>query len=145
MNVNFEKAIRYIDTGSYNKAVDALNAAIDEEAEKGNMHVAIQYRCVLGELFAQLEMEAQAKVAFNAVVQYCDENCCLAEQRAIAQKYLIAYETGTIDRVLNEQPAETPAPAPAAQNTKRPGYVPLIPKPTQNKSFITKQMSKKRR
>ena len=145
MNVNFEKAIRYIDMGSYNKAVDSLNAAIVEANEAGNTNEAIQYKCVLGELYAQLEMATQAKAVLQEVVAHCDENRCLYEQRAIAQKYLIAYETGNIDAVLNEQPAPAPAAKPAAQMAERPGYAPLVPKPTQDKSFITKQMSKKRR
>lgn len=147
MNVNFEKALRYIDMGSYNKAVDSLNAAIAEANEADKPMTAIQYKCVLGELYAQLEMAPQAKAAFNAVVEYCDENHCLAEQREIAKKYLIAYEIGTIDTLLNEQPAPAPAPVakPAAQKAARPGYIPLVPKPVQDKSFISKQMSKKRR
>ncbi|MBQ9946985.1 MAG: hypothetical protein IJO91_01230 [Oscillospiraceae bacterium] len=145
MNVNFEKAIRYIDMGSYNKAVDSLNAAIEEAKAAGNTNEAIQYKCVLGELYAQLEMATQATAALKEVVAYCDENRCLYEQRAIAQKYLIAYETGTIEAVLNAQPAPAPAAKPAAQKVERPGYTPLVPKPTQDKSFITKQMSKKRR
>ncbi len=145
MNVNFEKAVRYIDLGSYTKAVDALNAAINEANEAGNAREAIQYKCVLGELYAQLEIEAHAKAVLQEVVAYCDENRCLHEQREIAQKYLIAYETGTIDKVLNEEPAPAPAARPEAKKAERPGYVPLVPKPTQDKSFITKQMSKKRR
>ncbi len=147
MNVNFEKAVKYIDLGSYTKAVDCLNAAIAEANEADNGKEAAQYKCVLGELYAQLEMASQATAVLREVVEYCDANHCLYEQRAIAQKYLIAYETGTIDAVLNEQPAPTPAPAAktAGKAAARPGYVPLIPKPTQDKSFISKQMSKKRR
>lgn len=147
MNVNFEKALKYIDMGSYNKAVDSLNAAIDESKSAGDDSVAIQYKCVLGELYAQLEMEEQAISAFTEVVDFCDKSNLLIEQRNIAMKYLIAYRTGTIDSVLNEEPAEAPAPSakPAEKAAARPGYLPLIPKPTQNKSFISRQMSKKRR
>ncbi len=145
MNVNFEKAIMYIDRGSYTKAVDSLYAAIKETSEAGNENEATQYKCVLGELYAQLEMATQATAVFKEVYEYCDTNRCLYEQREIAQKYLIAYETGNIDALLNEQAAPAPAAKPAAKAPARPGYVPLIPKPTQDKSFISKQMSKKRR
>ena len=147
MNVNFEKALKYIDLGSYNKAVDSLNAAIAEANDSGKESEAIQYKCVLGELYAQLEMEEQAKPIFKDVVDYCDANNCMANQRNIAQDYLIAYETGTIDNILNPQPV---APATAsekgvAKKAARPRHIPLVPKPVQDKSFISRQMSKKRR
>lgn len=145
MNVNFEKAKMYIDRGSYTKAVDSLYDAIEETSKAGNENEATQYKCVLGELFAQLEMEKQATAVFREVVEYSDTNRCLYEQRAIAQRYLIAYETNTIEAVLNEQAGPAPAAKSAAKEPARPGYVPLVPKPTQDKSFITKQMSKKRR
>ncbi len=146
MNVNFEKAIKYIDLGSYNKAVDCLTAAINEANDAGDAREATQYKCVLGELYAQLEMAKQATIVLQEVVDYCDANHALPEQREIAKKYLIAYETGTIKALLEGQAAPAPAPAakPAAK-AARPGYIPLVPKPVQDKSFISKQMSKKRR
>ncbi len=147
MNVNLQKALSYIDLGSYNKAVDALNAAISEANEAGNESEAIQYKCVLGELYAQLEMEEQAKANFQEVVNYCDANSCLAEQRRIARDHLIAYETGTIDQLLDPQPAAPAAQAAnsGAKKAARPRHIPLVPKPVQDKSFISRQMSKKRR
>lgn len=147
MNVNLQKALSYIDLGSYAKAVDSLEAAIKDEETAGDGFAATQYRCVLGELYAQLDMASQAKAALEQVVKFCDDNHCLGEQRDIAQKYLIAYETGTIDSVLDEQsaPAASDSKTSAAKAAARPGYLPLIPKPTQDKGFISKQMNKKRR
>lgn len=144
MNLNLEKALAYIDLGSYNKAVDSLEAAIKEEEAAGNNQTAIEYKCVLGELYAQLDMPLQAQRVLGEVVMFCDENCCLAEQRSIAVKYLIAYETNTIDAVLNEQAVREGKMA-AAKAAARPGYLPLVPKPMQDKGFISRQMGKKRR
>lgn len=145
MNVNLQKALSYIDIGSYAKAVDCLEAAIKDEEAADNGFAATQYRCILGELYAQLEMASQARDTLEQVVKFCDDNHCLSEQREIAQKYLIAYESGTIDSVLNEQSEAAPEGKASAAKAARPGYLPLIPKPTQNKSFISKQMNKKRR
>ena len=53
-NINFEAALKYIDLGSYDKAVEKLKLAIDEESSKDNDTRATEYHCVLGELYAQL-------------------------------------------------------------------------------------------
>lgn len=140
MNLNLEKALAYIDLGSYAKAVDSLEAAISEEEAAGNRFAATEYKCILGELYARLDMSAQAVDVFEDVVLFCDETSCLAQQRDIAMKYLIAYRTGNIDAVFDEMDAPEKKTA-----VSRPGYLPLIPKPTQDKGFISKQMNKKRR
>lgn len=143
MNIEFEKAIQYIDLGNYTKAVDCLNSAIEAEAAAGNDDVATEYRCVLGELYAQLDMEEQAIKEFTAVKEYCDSEQKLKKQNDIAAKFLTAYQTGTIEQLLNG--GLNADGAKKAAKPQRPGYVPLIPKPVQDKSFISKQMSKKRR
>ena len=132
-NINFEAALKYIDLGSYDKAVEKLNAAIDEENSSNNESRAVEYRCVLGELYAQLGKKDEARDQFNQVIEYADENSVLAKQRTIAKTYIDAYD-GLIK-------------VPTADNAadKRPGDIPLVPKPVQNKGFISRQMNKKHR
>ena len=120
-NLNYEAALKYIDLGSYDKAVEKLKLAIDEESSKDNDTRATEYHCVLGELYAQLGKEDEAREEFTQVIQFADENSTLDTQRSIAQTYINAFE-GLL-----------------------PGDVPLVPKPVQNKGFISRQMNKKHR
>ncbi len=131
MNIEFEAALRYIDMGSYDKAVKHLMNAI--EKEEGNAE-EFQYRCVLGELYANIGKHDEAREEFNKVLDYCDETNSLDKQRHISQTYLDA-----LDGKLPEMPEQ---PARAA---KRPGDVPLVPKPQQNKGFIARQSRKNHR
>ena len=64
-NINFEAALKYIDLGSYDKAVEKLKLAIDEESSKDNDTRATEYHCVLGELYAQLGKEDEAREEFT--------------------------------------------------------------------------------
>lgn len=129
MNIKVEQALRYIDLGSYTKAVDLLQEAISEETAKENTEEAIKYRCVLGELYFQLEMGPQAKEELEAVLEYSENRNDMKPQYAIAKKYLDIM-SGKI---------------PVKKGKGHPKDLPLVPKPIQNKAFITKQMSKKRR
>lgn len=133
-NINFEAALKYIDLGSYDKAVEKLKLAIDEESSKDNDTRATEYHCVLGELYAQLGKEDEAREEFTQVIQFADENSTLDTQRSIAQTYINAFEG-----LLPPIPSENTEPA------NRPGDVPLVPKPVQNKGFISRQMNKKHR
>lgn len=133
-NINFEAALKYIDLGSYDKAVEKLKLAIDEESSKDNDIRATEYRCVLGELFAQLGKEEEAREEFTQVIQFADENSTLDTQRSIAQTYINAFE-GLLP----------PIPSANTEPANRPGDVPLVPKPVQNKGFISRQMNKKHR
>ena len=133
-NLNYEAALKYIDLGSYDKAVEKLNLAIDEESSKDNDIRATEYRCVLGELFAQLGKEEEAREEFTQVIQFADENNVLDTQCSIAKTYINAFD-GLIP----------PAPASSNETEKRPGDVPLVPKPVQNKGFISRQMNKNHR
>ncbi len=133
MNVNFDLALRYIDGEEYEKAIEYLNKAIDAEISKNDMSTATEYKCVLGELYARLGMEDESAEQFEDVLDYCDEHHILPKQRHIAKTYLNAF-----DGIL------PPAPE-APKKAERPGYIPLVPKPVQDKGFITKQMSKKHR
>lgn len=133
-NLNYEAALKYIDLGSYDKAVEKLNLAIDEESSKDNDIRAAEYRCVLGELFAQLGKEEEAREEFTQVIQFADENSTLDTQRSIAQTYINAFE-GLLP----------PIPSANTEPANRPGDVPLVPKPVQNKGFISRQMNKKHR
>ena len=107
-NINFEAALKYIDLGSYDKAVEKLKLAIDEESSKDK--------------------------EFTQVIQFADENSTLDTQRSIAQTYINAFE-GLLP----------PIPSANTEPANRPGDVPLVPKPVQNKGFISRQMNKKHR
>ena len=133
-NLNYEAALKYIDLGSYDKAVEKLKLAIDEESSKDNDTRAAEYRCVLGELYAQLGKEDEAREEFTQVIQFADENSTLDTQRSIAQTYINAFE-GLLP----------PIPSANTEPANRPGDVPLVPKPVQNKGFISRQMNKKHR
>lgn len=127
--VEFDAALRYIDMGSYDKAIEYLNKAI-VKAEETDEAESIKYRCVLGELYINLGYTAQAKEEFTRVTVFTDNNTLLPEQRNIAKTFLAAIEAG---KALNNGSA------------KRPGDVPIVPKPVQNKGFIAKQLTKKRK
>lgn len=129
MNMDFEAALKYIDLGSYDKAIEKLQSAIEKES--GDEDTAMQYRCVLGELHANLGNAAEARAEFEKVLAYCEETHTLQKQKAIAQTYIDAMD-GKLE--MPKQPAQ-----------KRPGDVPVVPKPVQNKGFISRQMSKKHR
>lgn len=129
MNIKVEQALKYIDLGSYTKAVDLLKEAVNEETENNNAMEAIKYRCILGELYFQLEMGPQAKEELEAVMEYSQSRNDMKPQFAIAKKYLDIM-SGKI---------------PVKKGKGHPKDLPLMPKPIQNKAFITKQMSKKRR
>ena len=100
-NINFEAALKYIDLGSYDKAVEKLKLAIDEESSKDNDTRATEYHCVLGELFAQLGKEEEAREEFTQVIQFADENNVLATQRSIAKTYINAFD-GLIPPALRQ-------------------------------------------
>lgn len=128
MNVNFELAIQFINLEDYDNAVKKLNEAIAEENGAGNENSAIQYTCVLGELLANLERIEESRAEFNKVIEYCRRTNSLTKQLNIAETYIAAFD-GKIQM--------TPQPA------RRPGDVPLVGKPIQNKAFISKQMNKR--
>ena len=136
MNIEFQKALQYIDKEEYEKAIESLNKAIDKEEEENNRSRATEYRCVLGELYYQLQMELQAQDELTEVMKYCDETNTLTKQREIARTYINA-----INGIMPPAP-----PVKDKESTaKRPTNIPLVPKPIQDKAFITKQMNKKRR
>ncbi len=88
MNVNFEMALQYINLGSYEKAEKELKTAIEAETEKQNLSVATEYRCVLGELLANLGRKKDSDEQFKQVVEFCDKTGKLAKQREIAEGFL---------------------------------------------------------
>ncbi len=140
MNIEFQKALQYIDNESYEKAIESLNIAISQEEEADNLASATEYRCVLGELYFNLSMDPQAIDELTEVIRYCDETNTLSKQREIARTYINAIN-GIFPQEVNEQAAAMAK----AQAAKRPKDMPIVPKPVQNKAFITKQMSKKHR
>lgn len=130
MNVYFDMAIQFINLEDYDNAIKKLNEAIAQENSEGNENSAIQYTCVLGELLANLERIEESRTEFNKVIEYCHRTDSLPKQLDIAETYIAAFD-GKIQM--------TPQPA------RRPGDVPLVGKPVQNKAFISKQMNKRRR
>lgn len=130
MNIHFDMAIQFINLESYDNAVRELNEAIAEEKAEGNENFAIQFTCVLGELLANLGRVEESRAEFNKVIEYCRRENSLPKQLNIAETYIAAFD-GRIQM--------TSAPA------KRPGDAPLVGKPIQNKSFISKQMNKRRK
>lgn len=133
INVNVTAALRYIDLGNEEKAIELLQLAISQEAEKGDETSATEYRCILGEYYANLGQSENARDLFNQVVNFCEESRTLAKQRDIAQTWLDIFD-GKLD----------PAALEAAKKPKRDPSVPLVPKPMQNKAFISKQMNKRK-
>lgn len=127
MNVDFEAALRYIDLGSYDTAIKMLKSAIEKEADAPD--TATKYRCVLGELYANLGRQQESRAEFEQVLNYCESTCTLPQQRGIAKAFIDAFDGK--------------APAPEAE--KRPGFVPLVPKPMQDRGFIAKQTRKNHR
>lgn len=88
MNINFEMGLQYINLGAYEKAEEALRTAIDKETEAGNAETAAEYRCVLGELLANLGKRKKSDAEFLLVVEYCKETGLLPKQLEIAEGYL---------------------------------------------------------
>ncbi len=131
-DVKFNAALGYIDRGNYEKAITLLNERIDEAVAANNEGEATEIRCVLGELYANLGNSAAANECFTQVKKYCSETNLLPAQAKIAEAFMKAIAEG--------RPV-----APAASAPKKSRSVPLVPKPVQNKGFITKAMSKRRK
>lgn len=126
-NVNFKAALQYIDLGESEKAIELLKLAIEQELDKDNESGSIEYRCVLAEYLAKLGRQDEAREEFSEVLRYCDTYTALPRQRAIAKTSI-----DIIDGVI-KVPESKPDPS-----------LPLIPKPMQNKAFISKQLNKKK-
>ncbi len=105
MNFNFELAIRYINLEAYDKAVESLQTAIEEETDKGSERTAIEYTCVLGELLADIGKKQEAEQEFLKVIEYCDRTNSLHKQRDIAADFLDLFHGKT--KLVTEVP-ETP-------------------------------------
>lgn len=88
MNINFEMAIQYINLEDYDKAVESLQTAIKDEFGKNNEKGAIEYTCVLGELYADLNRKEESIDEFNKVLEYCERTNKLPKQRQIAKEFL---------------------------------------------------------
>ncbi len=133
MNTNFEAALRHIDLGNYDKAIDELNAAIDAEMDNNDEEKATEYRCVLGELLANLDRLDDARDEFAMVLDYCDFSRSLPKQRQISIAFIKAIDNGT------------PLPGYSRGSNDTPEQRPIFAKPVQDKNFIVKQMNKRGR
>lgn len=123
----FNMALGYINNGNYDKAVKLLNECIDDAKANDNPVEETQVRCVLGELYANLGNKEDAVNNFSQVLEYCNSTQSLPDQAKIAATYIKAIAEG--------KPA----------GSDRPRNIPLVPKPVQNKAFITKAMNKRRK
>ncbi len=131
MNINFEAALQYIDLGNNEKAIEYLQKAIDQELEAGKEINSMEYRCVLGELYGNMGMEEHARREFEQVVDFCDATSTLPKQRLIAKTSLDFF-----DGRLPELPDGT--------LKKRNPSAPIVPKPVQDKAFITRRMNRRK-
>ncbi len=130
MNINFEAALRYIDLEDYDKAESELKTAIDTEMKNGSEGTAAEYRCVLGELLADLGKREDARKEFAAVLEYCDRTNTLPMQRRISGAFINAIDKGL------------PLPDFGGEAQKR---RPVFAKPVQDKSFIVKHTNRRGR
>ncbi len=129
MNLELEKALQYIDLQAPDKAIECLKNAIKLEEDNGNEAAAVECRCILGEVYVINQNPEEARAEFEKVMEYSVNTNSLIKQREIAVMYLAAFD------------GKLPMP----KAPQRPGDVPLITKPVQNKSFISKQMNKRHR
>ena len=133
MNLNFEAAMQYMKLENYDSAVEELTKAVEAELAKDNEKAATEYRCVLAELLANLDRKEEARDEFAAVIDYCNFSEGLPEQKIIAESFILAIDT-------NQPLPDFSRPVPRKKNTG----APLVSKPAQNKSFISKQMNKRK-
>lgn len=130
MNIDYEAALQYIDLENYEKAEASLRKAIKTEEDRNDLTAATQYRCVLGELFANLGKADEARALFEQVIDFCARTNTLEPQRLIARRFIDVFD------------GKLPLPAPAAPAKRNPS-VPLVPKPVQDKGFIAGKMKRR--
>lgn len=128
INVELEAALQHINLGNYEKAMEKLQALIDSADEAQDEIKGAQYRCILGELYAQLGKKDEASKLFSKILEIPSEKDELSMQHNIARRYLEAFAGK--------------APMPGSPRKVAPS-VPMMPKPTQNKGFIAKKMTRK--
>lgn len=126
MNVNYEIALQYINLGSYDKAVAKLQEAI--EGAGAETTEAVQYRCVLAELYSNLGNYEEARTEFERVYDYCMENNVLPKQLEIAKTHLDIFD----GRIKSKKDL----PGNDLINS-------VNMKPVQDKAFITSQLRKR--
>lgn len=92
MDIHFEMAIRQINMGAYESAARNLENAIDAEEGNGDTKSAMECRCVLGELLANMGETERAREEFNKVLGYCTVTNSLPEQRKIARDFIDEFD-----------------------------------------------------
>lgn len=92
MDLHFEMALRQINMGKYETAVGNLEKAIDAEEGNGDTKSAMECRCVLGELLANMGENDRAREEFNKVLGYCTVTNTLPEQYKIARDFINAFD-----------------------------------------------------
>lgn len=122
MNNYYTIALKFIDLGMYDEAIDHLKRAIKEAKDADSEDLGVMISCVLGELYANLGQISESKAVFTEVKEYCDKTNSLPAQKEIAEKFLNSFNSeSTLQKF--------------AKNNQ---------KPQQNKAFITKQMRKRK-
>lgn len=102
-NINFEMAIQNINLEQYDKAVEFLKTAIIEEQEAGNEKIAMEYTCVLGELYADLGRRNESITEFIKVLEFDKKNNSIPQQAKIAREFLEFFR-GEMQVVTAEAP-----------------------------------------
>lgn len=125
MNVEFEAALRYIDLGETAKAEEHLIKVVEKAKDDVE---EMQYRCVLGEFYANNGEKDKSREQFDKILSHEEHADQLRKQRAIARAYVDAFD------------GKVPVP----EQEKRPRDIPIFPKPRQNANFIVKQSRKHR-
>ncbi len=125
MNKYYAIALKFIDLGMYDEAIDHLKLAIKEAKSADNGDMSVMISCVLGELYANLGKISESKAVFTEVKEYCDKTNSLPAQKEIAEKFLNSFDAAS-----------------RPQNPRRESSPNL--KPQQNKAFITRQMRKRK-
>lgn len=102
-NINFEMAIQNINLEQYDKAVEFLKTAITEEQEAGHEKIAMEYTCVLAELYADLGRRNESITEFIKVLEFDKKNNSIPKQAKIAREFLEFFR-GEMQVVTAEAP-----------------------------------------
>ncbi len=121
MNNYYSLALKMIDIGMYDEAINHLKLAISEAKKADSEDMAVMISCVLGELYANLGQISESKAVFTEVCEYCDKTNSLPAQKEIAEKFLNSFDSGSALQKFTKNS-----------------------KPQQNKAFISKQMRKRK-
>jgi len=90
---NFDKAVRYLEMGNYEKSEELLKMAISEcekdmEQHEYELNPSIEIYCCYGELLYELNRTEEATCYLNKVIDYYNENGNQIEMYDMAMEVL---------------------------------------------------------